>query len=151
MTTYFYDGAHDTQFAQTQFIDDGIYVTTYIDVVIFYGTYRGASTVGALEPRNLPPLQNVQIRAELWMATPDGVAVARNQTPVLALRQDIYDTDNPANCVGVKFTFATLPTNDCENNYVLVWSTERIEMPYGADMIYIEGQNGVTSTISQCG
>ncbi len=151
-TTYFYDGSHDTQFAQTEFFtDEGIYVTTFVDVLIFYGTYKGASQVGVVEPRNLPPLQNVKFNAQLYLATSGGVALTKNATPELILRQDIYDSTNPANCIGTKFTFVTLPIEECDNDYVMVWSTQQIEMPYGADMIFIAAQNGVSSTISQCG
>jgi len=152
LTTYFFDGGNDSDSVQT-FICPGNqcqYMTAYIDIVIWYGNYEGADQVGAVQPMNRPGLQNVAFNAQVWRATSGGTPISKHHTPRLIARQDIFDVDNPADCLGTKFTFQTNCMEDCDNHYCLVWSTNRVEMPYGPDMIYIGAQQGVVGTWEPC-
>ena len=151
LTTYFYKGANDSDVAESFICLNGhCYVTAYIEVAIYYGPYNGADVVPATQPKMMPPLMNVEFNAKVYRATAGGVPKSKHSVARLIARQDIYDLDNPRDCLGTKFTFQSDIIEDCSNLYCLVWSTNRIEMPYGPNMIYIDAQNGVSSPWSPC-
>lgn len=153
LTTYFYNGANESDTEPTFVCFNGhCYVTGYMDLVIFYGQYVGADVVPSVQPRNLPPLQNVAFNCQVYRADNDGNPTSRYAPGVLIARQDIYDIDNPRECLGTKFTFQSPCFEDCtaDGRYCFVWSTNRVEMPYGPDMIFINGQSGVSGIWFPC-
>lgn len=150
LTTYLYEGSNTSDFALTYICSVSCYITSYIDVAIFYGNYIGADVVPSVQPKNLPPLSNVEFKAEVWRTNGSGHPLSRHSAARLIARQDIFNQANPADCIGTKFTFQSIMMNDCANEYCLVWSTNRIEMPYGPDMIYIGAQSGVSNEWAPC-
>jgi hypothetical protein len=150
LTTYFYSGANVVDAEQT-FICYGphCYATAYIDVAIFYGSYIGADVVPSTQPKNLSPLMNVEFNAQIYKFV-GGQPTSKFAAATLIARQDIYDLDNPRDCLGTKFTFQGPAMENCVDDFCLVWSTNRVEMPYGPDMIYIAAQNGVSNNWEPC-
>jgi hypothetical protein len=151
LTTYFYNGAFVQNTDETVIsVNGNSYWTMYAEVAILYGAYLGADVVPAVQPKKLPPLMNVEFNANFYRSV-GGMPTSKYVAALLIQRQDIFETGNTGNCLGTKFTFATpIVPEDCANDYVLVWSTNRIEMPYGPDMIYIGAQNGVSASESLC-
>lgn len=95
-------------------------------------------------PSNLP------FTAELYHAaswnTP-AVPAAKDSNASLIAQQDIFDQDNPRNCLGKKFIFITRMFEDYnvdQSPYCLVASMGGVEIPYGADMIVIAPQSVVS-------
>jgi len=158
LTTYFYKGDNATDATRTFDINPGGYqqVTAYIDVFLYYGDYLGADQVGAVQPRNLSGLMNVPFKAEIYILDGEGHPLSVFSTPRLIARQDLFENINLANIVGTKFTFQSNCFMDpgCNEvatpNYAMVWSTGRVEMPYGPDMIFIEPQNGISDDWQHC-
>lgn len=152
LTTYFYNGANDDD-TTGGFVTVNAqnYWTLYFEVAIFYGAYNGANVVPAVQPLNLPPLMNVAFNAKVHKANVGGDPLARYSAATLISRQDIFESSNPANCLGTKFIFASpIILENCDEFFCLVWSTNMIEMPYGPDMIFIAAQNGVTPPFMPC-
>lgn len=148
LTTYFYNGAFAQDITSTSITVNAVnYWTLVAEVVIFYGAYNGADVVPAVQPQKLPPVSNVEFNAEFYRVGGAKYAAAR-----LVNIQPIFETGNMGNCLGTKFTFVSpiVSPDDCADDYELVWSTNRVEMPYGPDMIYIAAQNGTTAPESLC-
>lgn len=150
--TFYFNGASASSVGQASpTIGSNTYVTSYIQVSILYGTYGGASSSPAptvpyppVEPINTPVLPAVSFNAKLYRVS-GGV----DSTPALVCRQDIFSGDNSRVCLGTSFTFQTRTMLSTDtSHYYLVWSTEAIEVPYGADRIVINGLNGTSSSFT---
>lgn len=148
LTTYLYNGANADDLVSTAITINAVnYWTLVAEIAIFYGSYAGANVVPAVQPVKLPPLSDVEFNANFYR-----VGGAKYAPGRLVNIQPIFEYGNTGNCLGTKFTFVSpiIAPDECATDYVLVWSTNRIEMPYGPDMIYIAAQNGVTEPETPC-
>lgn len=148
ITTYFYNGANASDLTSTSIVVNATtYWTLVAEVAIFYGAYQGADQVLSPQPINLPPLTGVEFNANFYRVEGAKYSVAKliNVTP-------IFETADMRNCLGTKFTFVSpiVSPDDCVHDYQLVWSTDRVEMSYGANLIYVGAQNGITAPESLC-
>jgi len=151
LTTYFYKGDFAQDLTSTSITVNAVtYWTLVAEVVVFYGAYNGSDTVPSVQPQNLPPITNVALNASFYRY--DGGPTSRYAAAKLVNITPIFEADDLRNCLGTKYTFVSpvVAPDDCANDYCLVWSTNRIEMPYGPDMIFIGAQNGVTAPESLC-
>jgi len=122
-------------------------------VAIYYGQYIGADQVPSVQPQHLPGIQNVAFNAQLWKC--DDVTakpISKLATPSLIYQQDILDLDDQRICLGTRYTFCSKIIEDCGPNerFLLEWSTNRIEMAYGGDMIFISSQSGESNLLNPC-
>lgn len=153
LTTYFYKGANDNDVESTYICINGhCYVTGYIDVMIYYGQYVGANQPLAIPPINLPAMTNVEfVQAQIYRSNNDtGLPQTKFAAAKLIASQPVFDIDNPHSCLGTKFTFQSPVMEDCDHPYCLVWSTSNIEMPYGANLIVIDGQSNYSDSWWPC-
>ena len=154
LTTYFYKGAFESDVEATFVCFNGhCYVTGYLDLIIFYGQYLGADQPAAIQPLRLPPLTDAQFTCYVYRANNSGEATSKYAVATLIASQNIYDIDNPHECLGTKFTFQSPCFEDCTINgrYCFVWSTNsNIQMSYGPDTIVIGGQSGTSGVWFPC-
>lgn len=150
MTTYFYAGDNGVASSAAEIDRDGnAYFVMYFDVAIYYSDYIGADTVPSAEPKNLPGLSNVSFNAYIYRSI-SGTPTNKYAVAKLINQQDIQDISDPRKILGTRYTFCSKIVEDCNGDFTMVWSTNRIEMPYGGDMIFIEAQNGSTPEITVC-
>lgn len=161
INTYNFAGDNYSGYAQS-FVeyDSNLYVMAYFDVTIFYGDFVNAEQNGVVapflpQPMNLPPLPNVVFHAKVWKSqglTNPPVPLTKDSTPALIYRQDIMDANNPANCLGTKFTFASrIIAGDCSGTtYCMVWDSQVVEVSYGASLIVIPAMSGITPPMEPC-
>ena len=151
MSTFYYEGDAANSWTWSEFCTGGnCYFPFNVDVVILYGNYINSDNLSASQPVNLPPLTGVNFNVKIHRFI-NNLPADVDSTPTLINTVPIYSPDNPHSCIGTKFTFATRVFNsDCSREYCLVWSTSKVEMPYGADMIFVPAMNGVGYSFEPC-
>jgi hypothetical protein len=128
------------------YINGSYYMNIYIEVSIIYGTYIRSDTLQAMPPVNLPPLADfVNITMNACQTVDGTTPGSLDSTPQLVFKQNIFDWNNPNNCLGAKFTFATRTyPGSSPPYYVGVWSTAPTEILYGVDSLILPALSGVT-------
>lgn len=149
LTTYLYAGDNNVRVNATCFGNCQFVVELY--AAIYYGEYIGADQPLAVQPLNLPGLSNVKFNVQLWKGH-DNTNYSKFETPKLIDYQNVLDPADNRNCLGTLFIFRSTIITDCDTSsfYRMLWSTGRVEMPYGPDMIYIDAQNGEGIIVNPC-
>ncbi len=154
MSTFYYSGGFSTAIDVTYpYINGKYYETGYVEVVFLYGNFVKSDNPQAVPPPFLPVMpSNLPVHAELYHAgswNNPAMPTSKDSNAFLIFQQDIFDQDNPRNCLGKKFVFVTRVFADYrvdQSPYCVVFSIDNVEIPYGFDTIVVGPQSVISDT-----